>query len=126
MDIRFWTYVIDYRCGQHIHGGGGRAFPGRRWQRAVCACIKYPLVSGKEYCLTLILTDDGTQQYYYYTRILYGEDYRLSDKLQFVWDFNQNTMDPDMSAVIKNYLETSGLNDNTSFTNIDIYSSAMR
>ena len=33
-------------------------------------------------------------------------------------------MDPDMSAVIKNYLETSGLNDNTSFTNIDIYSSA--
>ncbi len=86
--------------------------------------LNTPLVSGKEYCLTLILTDDGTQQYYYYTRILYGEDYRLSDKLQFVWDFNQNTMDPDMSAVIKNYLETSGLNDNTSFTNIDIYSSA--
>ncbi len=85
---------------------------------------KNPLVDNREYCLTLILTDEEGNEYYYYTRVVSGENYKLSDKLEFVWNFNKNTMNPEMSATIKTYLETSGLNDNSSFTNIDIYSSA--
>lgn len=83
-----------------------------------------PLVADREYCLTLILTDTEENNYYYYTRVVSGNDYKLSEKLDFVRQFNKNTMDPEMSATIKAYLETSGLNDNSSFTNIDIYSSA--
>ena len=86
--------------------------------------LKNPLVNDREYCLTLILSDGDENTYYYYTRVISGEDYRVLEKLQFVWDFNKNTMNPDMSATIKTYLETSGLNDNSSFTNVNIYSSA--
>lgn len=81
-----------------------------------------PLVDDREYCLTLTLTSAEGQEYYYYTRVVSGEDYKVADKLQFVWDFNKNTMDPEKGGIIRDYLETSGLNDNLSFTNIDIYS----
>lgn len=83
-----------------------------------------PIVSDREYCLTLILQDGEGNNYYYYTRVICGQNYQLSEKLQFVWDFNKNTMDSEKSAVVKSYLNTSGLNDNSSFTNIDIYSNA--
>ncbi len=85
--------------------------------------LENPLVEGREYCLTLDLTDDEGEIYYFYTRIVSGSDYNLSQKLDFVWEFNQNTLNPDMSSAVQPYLQTSGLNDNTSFTNVDIYSS---
>ncbi len=85
--------------------------------------FKNPLVEDREYCLTLTLADSEDQVYYFYTRVISGQDYRLSDKLDFVWQFNQNTMDPDMSGTVGDYLETSGLNDNSTFADVDIYSS---
>ena len=85
--------------------------------------VDNPLVEGREYCLTLTMTDTEGEQYYFYTRIVSGNDHKLSDKLSFVWEFNQNTMNPEKSSSVEPYLQTSGLNDNTTFTNVDIYSS---
>ncbi len=86
--------------------------------------LKNSLVEGREYCLTLDLTDEEGQVYYFYTRIVSGIDDNLTEKLDFVWEFNQNTLNSDMSSTVQSYLQTSSLlNDNTSFTNVDIYSS---
>ena len=85
--------------------------------------LQKPLTEDKEYCLTVIMTDEDENPYYFYTRIKGGSQYRVREKLDFVWNFNKNTLDPAKRGSIKNYLDASGLNDNQSFTNVNIYSS---
>ena len=55
--------------------------------------IKNLLDTGKEYALEVVLKTKKHEAVYYYTRIVYGVDYDLQKKLDFVMDFNACTFD---------------------------------
>ena len=51
--------------------------------------FKNTLYSNREYCLHLMLKNDQDQVYHYYTRVRYGSDLKVAEKLKFVLDFNE-------------------------------------
>lgn len=86
--------------------------------------VKVPLKEGKEYCLTLTVTNKSGQEFYYNTRLLMGNEYRTMDKLNFMDMFFTYMFDESKGPVLSSYLSTSAINDNMTFTHIDIYSTA--
>ena len=66
------------------------------------------LKSNCEYvlCIHLKMTDDKT--YYYYTRVRYGSDLKVAEKLKFVLDFNEATFSKDSIETLNDYLEPDG------------------
>ncbi len=86
--------------------------------------VKTTLKADKEYCLTLTVTNDDGQEFHYHTRLLMGDDYRTMDKLNFMDTFFSYMFDESKGPVLSSYLETSAINDNMTFTHIDIYSTA--
>lgn len=78
---------------------------------------------GKEYCLTLVLDDGSDSEIYYYTRVKLGGNLRVSEKLKFVQDFSEMTLDKDNAEDLGQYLEPSSDKDNTDFTDVNIHSS---
>lgn len=81
------------------------------------------LVEGREYCLTLILSDDSDSEIYYYTRVKLGSELRVSEKINFALDFSEKTFDKDAADDLNQYLESSTDKDNTDFSDVDIHSS---
>ena len=77
--------------------------------------IKNLLDTGKEYALEVVLKTKKHETVYYYTRIVYGVDYDLQKKLDFVMDFNACTFDDSRLKDIAGYLETSSSGDNTNY-----------
>ena len=78
----------------------------------------------QEYGLTLMLELDSSQIIYYYTRVLWGQNLHLEDKLLFVQDFHERLFNREAAKSLTKYLETNGkLNDNSTFHKVDIHSS---
>ena len=75
---------------------------------------------GKEYALEIVLKTKKHETVYYYTRIVYGVDYDLQKKLDFVMDFNACTFDDSRLKDIAGYLETSSSGDNTNYGKVNI------
>lgn len=82
--------------------------------------IKNLLDTGKEYALEVVLKTKKHEAVYYYTRIVYGVDYDLQKKLDFVMDFNACTFDDSRLKDISGYLETSSSGDNTNYGKVNI------
>ena len=82
--------------------------------------IKNLLDTGKEYALEVVLKTKRHDAVYYYTRIMYGTDYDLQKKLDFVRDFNACTFDSARLKDIGGYLETSSVGDNTNYGKVNI------
>ena len=82
--------------------------------------IKNLIDAGKEYALEVVLKTGKYDDIYYYTRIMYGGDYDIQKKIDFVLDFNSCTFDKDRLKDIAGYLETSGLGDNTNYGKVNI------
>ena len=82
--------------------------------------IKNLLDTGKEYALEIVLKTKKHEAVYYYTRIVYGVDYDLQKKLDFVMDFNACTFDDSRLKDIAGYLETSSSGDNTNYGKVNI------
>ena len=82
--------------------------------------IKNLLDTGKEYALEIVLKTKKHEAVYYYTRIVYGVDYDLQKKLDFVMDFNACTFDGSRLKDIAGYLETSSSGDNTNYGKVNI------
>lgn len=85
--------------------------------------IKNLIDTGKEYALEVVLKTKNHDAVYYYTRIMYGGEYDLQKKIDFVLDFNSATFDQSRSKEIAGYLETSSLGDNTNYGKVNINSS---
>ena len=66
--------------------------------------IKNLLDTGKEYALEIVLKTKKHEAVYYYTRIVYGVDYDLQKKLDFVMDFNACTFDDSRLKDISGYV----------------------
>lgn len=112
-------YKLTNAANEYVVEEGNVASGGTQLSRLT---FVNPLVADREYCLTLTLTNAEGQAFYFYTRVISGESYETAEKLQFVWTFNKNTMDPEKASAINPYLEPSAVNDDMSFTNIDIHS----
>lgn len=86
--------------------------------------LKDLLERDTEYTLVLILTLDESQQVYYYTRVIWGENLHADEKLAFVKDFHERLYDKEAAKELTKYLETnSQLEDNQSFHKVNIHSS---
>lgn len=76
----------------------------------------------QEYAFVTILTLEGGDKAYYYTRFIQNETYHEKEKLEFITDFHEVTFSED-GTVIKKYLESNAKGDNTNFHKVDIHSS---
>lgn len=65
------------------------------------------LQAGKEYCLNLAVEDDNKQTYYYYTRVVIGNNLMVYDKLQFAMNFHNATFQKTAASRIAGYLSSS-------------------
>ena len=86
--------------------------------------LKDLLDKNEIYSLELTLTTEGDKKIYYYTDIIWGDDLKVDEKLDFVQYFHDKLFDKENASDIRKYIETnSSLNDNSSFASVDIHSS---
>ena len=84
--------------------------------------LKDLIEENQEYAFVTILTLEGGEKVYYYTRFIQSEDYHTKEKLDFITDFHNSTFSGD-GTDIKKYLESNSKGDNSNFHKVDIHSS---
>ena len=70
--------------------------------------LRQNLKSNCEYCLCIRLLTEDDKSFYYYTRVRYGSDLKVAEKLKFVLDFNEATFGKEEDSVLSDYLEPDG------------------
>ena len=86
--------------------------------------LKDLLEDQKEYSFSIILETTQGSTIHYYTRIIKADQYRVAEKLDYVYHFNDTTFDKyAASNELPTYLESNSKGDNTSFHRVDIHSS---
>ena len=81
------------------------------------------LEKDQEYEWILIATLGDGRTARYYTRVIYGDNFHLSEQLQFIKDFHEKTYDKEAAKEISKYLEPNrSLEDNSSFHRVTIHS----
>ncbi len=120
--IKKLKYDIFDEGGLAIESGSTIVLDNDTNKKAIKLQIQEPLKSGKEYIAKITLITDTSKRIYYYTRLkLYDNDI-LTQKLDFVRNFNVCTFDiMRMPEVIK-YLEPKSKADNTTFAKVNIQS----
>ncbi len=86
------------------------------------ATLKDLIEDDKEYMFIVKLTTSGGDVIRYYARIINRAELYLSEKMEFVHEFSDKTMDKQNSADIKKYMETNADGDNSSFAYVNIHS----
>ena len=81
------------------------------------------LYSNTEYCLHVILMEEEGREISYYSRLHYGDDLKISEKIKFVLDFNEATFDKQRINSVSRYLRQTSL-DNSDFSVMTMDSSA--
>ena len=79
------------------------------------------LQEGVEYCLNLIVEDDAGNTYYYYTRVVYGTNLKMYDKLKFVMDFHTASFSKAATTNLAEYLSYSSDSNSDDFRKVTIY-----
>lgn len=85
--------------------------------------MKDLITSGEEYIFIFIVQTEKYDKIYYYTRFVYGKEYRLDEQLAFVKDFHEMTLDKTRASEIAEYMETDKSMSNTSLAYVNIHSS---
>ena len=75
-----------------------------------------------EYVLRIKLKTSGGKKITYYTRVRYGPELKIDEKLRFVLDFNEKTFSKDNASALQNYLESSTGSVSTGLDHVDAYS----
>ena len=86
--------------------------------------MKDLIVAGEEYIFSVILGTSEHDRVYYYTRFVYGNTYDLSDQLQFVQQFHENTLHKEQVSEIAPYMEPDKSQDNSTLAYVNIHSTA--
>ena len=86
------------------------------------ATLKDLIEDDTEYLLIIKLTTSGGDVIRYYARVINRAELYLSEKMQFVRDFSDKTMDKEAAAGIKKYMETNADGDNSSYAYVNIHS----
>lgn len=85
--------------------------------------LKDLIEADEEYCLVILLTCDNKDVIRYYTRVVWAEEYSITQKLEFVDYFYNKTFQKEAAGELKKYLESNSRGDNSSFSRVDIHSS---
>ena len=80
------------------------------------------LEEGTEYMLVLTVQCDG-REVYYYTRIIWGNEYYIKEAVDFVLNFHEQTFSDEDTSSLATYLEPNAQQDNTSLHKVTINSS---
>lgn len=79
---------------------------------------------GKEYAFKVTAVSNEGKKIHYLTRIkYYGSECFLKEKMKFVKDFHDKTLDKDKVGSLSGYLEISSTKSNDNFADVDIHSS---
>lgn len=84
--------------------------------------IKNLIEKDKEYLLTITINTDKKQNIKYYERIIWTDNLKTDEKLDFVLAFNGYTYNKDQLSNISKWIETNETGDNTNFGRVSIYS----
>lgn len=86
--------------------------------------LKDLLDDHQEYSFCILLRTVKGDEIRYYTRIIEADDYQLSEKLEYVYFFNDATFDKyTASNELPTYLESNSEGNNTTFHKVNIHSS---
>ena len=86
------------------------------------ATLKDLIEDDTEYMLIIKLTTSGGDVIRYYARVINRAELYLTEKMQFVREFSDKTMDKQNSADIKKYMESNADGDNSSYAYVNIHS----
>ena len=86
------------------------------------ATLKDLIEDDTEYLLIIKLTTSGGNVIRYYARVINRAELYLSEKMAFVRDFSDKTMNKEAAADIKKYMETNADGDNSSYAYVNIHS----
>ena len=84
--------------------------------------IKNLLEHGEDYLLVIKLKTSKKESIYYYTRIRYDENAKISYKTSLVREFSDTTLDKTKVRTLNKYMETSDAMDNTDLGYVNIHS----
>lgn len=84
--------------------------------------IKNLIQKEKEYLLTITINTDKKQNIKYYERIVWKDNLKVDEKLDFVLTFNGYTYNKDQLGNISKWIETNETGDNTNYGRVSIYS----
>lgn len=86
--------------------------------------LKDLLEKGQEYSFCLLLQTSRGDEIRYYTRIIEADDYQVTEKLEYVYFFNDAAFDKyTASNELPVYLESNSEGNNTTFHKVNIHSS---
>ena len=87
------------------------------------ATLKDLIEDDTEYMLIIKLTTSGGDVIRYYARVINRAELYLTEKMEFVRDFSDKTMDREAAAELKKYMESNAEGDNSSYAYVNIHSS---
>ena len=85
--------------------------------------VKDLIENDREYILGITLKERSGREIYYATRIIYNQNFRESELLEFVSKFSALTFDKENAKPIVSYLESNSSGDNSNFAHVNIHSS---
>lgn len=85
--------------------------------------VKDLIEKDTEYSLVILLQSEEGEIIRYYTRVIWGENYALTEKLNFVKGFHESIFDKEQAREYSRYLESNASGDNTTLNKVDIHSS---
>ena len=85
--------------------------------------IKDLIENDREYILGITLKDKNGKGIYYATRVIYNQNFREDELLEFVKKFSETTFDKENAKPIVSYLESNSSGDNSNFARVNIHSS---
>ena len=86
------------------------------------AHLKDLIEENTEYNFVLILKLKDNREIFYYTRVIQGNASLVGEKLDYVLDFHEKTMDKEQAKELAIYLEPNSDGDNSNFGKVDIHS----
>lgn len=85
--------------------------------------LKDLLEKDTKYSLTIVLEDGQGRDIRYYTNIIWSDSTKLSEKMNFVQDFHQKTLNHEQVKELSKYMESNSKGDNTTLHKVNIHSS---
>lgn len=84
--------------------------------------IKNLIMKDKEYLLTITISTDTKDNLKYYQRIIWSDNLKTDEKLDFVLKFNSYSYNKEQLSKVSQWIETSEKGDNTNLGRVNIYS----
>ncbi len=115
--------LFNDQCSKLIESGECTALEKINAMLQTQVVLRQNLKSNCEYCLCIRLLTEDDKTFYYYTRIRYGSNLQVAEKLKFILDFNEATFSKDSITNLSDYLEPDG-SANTDLGYVNLRSSA--